>query len=226
VRRFCAPCWRRAARSAIVALAVAKARGYNSPIRRQQADDNRRRILDAARELLRAHGFDATTVDAIAEAAGVAPPTVYAAFGSKRGIVHELLERARFGTAYEELVARAMATDDPRERLGYAARISRQIYDAERDEIALFQGAGTVHPQLGEPERNIEGRRYDAQGPMIDYLVATGSLRAGISAESARDVLWTLTGREVYRMLVVERGWSSTHYQRWLSALLQEQLIG
>jgi hypothetical protein len=45
--------------------------------------------------------------------AGVAPPTVYAVFGSKRGILQGLMERAAFSSEYENLVREAVKSDDP-----------------------------------------------------------------------------------------------------------------
>jgi AcrR family transcriptional regulator len=44
-------------------------------------------------------------MEALARAAGVATPTVYALFGSKRNILAELIVRTAFGPAYQDLVA-------------------------------------------------------------------------------------------------------------------------
>lgn len=48
-------------------------------------------------------------MEAIARAAGVATPTVYALFGSKRNILAELIARTAFGPAYQDLVGETMA---------------------------------------------------------------------------------------------------------------------
>jgi hypothetical protein len=32
--------------------------------------------------------------------------------------------------------------------------------------------------------------------------------------------MWMLTGRDLYRMLVLERGWSSDDYEAWLASAL------
>jgi TetR/AcrR family transcriptional regulator, regulator of cefoperazone and chloramphenicol sensitivity len=66
-------------------------RKYHSPVREQQAGQTRERILDAARRLILSKGFADATIEGIACEAGVAAPTVYAAFGSKRGIVQGLM---------------------------------------------------------------------------------------------------------------------------------------
>ena len=65
---------------------VAK-RPYRSPLREAQAAATRTRILDAALDTFLERGYAGTSVAAIARAAGVSPETVYATFGTKRGIV-------------------------------------------------------------------------------------------------------------------------------------------
>src|SRR5580693_6965427 len=87
-------------------------RVYDSPARQRQADETRRRIADAARKLLEEIGYAGMTIPAVAKAAGVAVPTVYAIFGSKKGIVSELLDAARFGEAYHALIGQVMKSTD------------------------------------------------------------------------------------------------------------------
>src|SRR5918999_6259691 len=71
---------------------AAKKRPYVSTIRREQAALTRRRILEAADELFAAEGYLRTTVNRIAERAGVSPDTVYAVFGSKGRVLTALLD--------------------------------------------------------------------------------------------------------------------------------------
>jgi hypothetical protein len=56
-------------------------------------------------------------------------------------------------------------------------------------------------------------------------LAASGQLRPELSTDIARDILWTLTGRETYRMLVIECGWPSERYETWLADLLAHALL-
>src|SRR5690348_10876634 len=69
-----------------------KARSYNSPLRREQAARTRQRILDAAGDLFVQQGYGTTSVRQIADAAQVAPDTVYATFGSKARLLTALLD--------------------------------------------------------------------------------------------------------------------------------------
>jgi len=198
----------------------AKTRAYQSPVRQRQAEDTRRRIADAARRLLRSKGYSAMTVDAIAAEAGVAAPTVYAIFGSKTGILTELLDQSTFGPEYENLVEQARGTPEPEMRLRIAAKIARQVHDAAGSALDLLKGAGVVAPQLARLLKDREGRRYAAQEHLIGYLEEHGKLRPGLNRTAAWDVLWSFTSRELYRLLVIERGWTSQAYEDWLADTL------
>src|SRR5256885_3994954 len=67
-------------------------RQYSSPLRQKQATQTRLRILDAAQKLFGDHGYAATTVEAIAGAAGVATDTLSATLANKPGVLHALLD--------------------------------------------------------------------------------------------------------------------------------------
>ena len=77
-------------------------RSYVSPQREAQALATRQSILDAALRLFTASGYVATTIQAIADDAGVAVQTVYAVFGTKRELLRSLLEAAVRGGALVE----------------------------------------------------------------------------------------------------------------------------
>lgn len=208
---------------------AAKGRGrrvYESPVRQAQAVETRRRIAAAARKLLEETGYAGMTIPGVAKAAGVAVPTVYAVFGSKKGIVAELLDVARFGEAYQVLLAEAKAVKDPMELLRFPPRFARQIYEAEIPVEKLLRGAGMVAPELAavEDERNCQ--RYDSQVMVIDGLEKAKLLKPGLGRERARAVLWALTSRELFRMLVQERGWSGDEYEAWLRGAIRWELVG
>jgi len=205
-------------------MAKKTVRSYYSLVRQRQADETRARISAAARQLILERGYEAATMEAIARVAGVATPTVYAVFGSKRRILTELVDRAAFGPPYQDLVGEVTELADPIARLRMAPRIARQIYDAERSELDLLRKAGVVMSELAAIENEKECGRYEAQAPVIAYLVESGQLRPGLEEKDARDLLWMLTGRDIYRMLVIDRKWSSDRYEKWLSDILVSAL--
>ena len=199
-------------------------RSYYSLVRSKQADETRARIAAAARKLILSRGFEAATIGAMAREAGVAVPTVYAIFGSKRRILSELVDRARYGPAFQKLIGEAEGTEDPLARLRITARIVRQVCDGERAELELLRKARVVTPEIEARHEELECGRYEAQCETVRLLVRAGLLKPGLSAQEARDILWTFTSREMYRLLVVGRGWSSDRYERWLAETLLVQV--
>src|SRR6266700_1632871 len=202
-----------------------KKRLYKSPVRRRQAGDTRRRIVEATRHLLESEGYAGMTIEAIAQRAEVSAQSVYAVFKSKTGILTALLDQSTFGADYEDAVRQALSASEPESRLRLAARIARQIHDAQSAAFDLLRGAGVVAPELAKLEQQRERLRYERQERMIVSLRQAGRLRPALDHRTARDIFWMLTGRDVYRMLVRERGWSPQQYQDWLADTLVNSLL-
>lgn len=194
-------------------------------MRARQAGETRRRIAEAAKLLLASKGYAGSTIEAIAARAAVAPQTVYAIFGSKRGILAEIIRTAAYGSRYRSLVRKSMASRDPELRLVLASKIATGIHESEQSVFELLRGAGVVAPELASLERQREMDRFNNQISVIRVMVASGRLRKGLTRASAQEVLWALTGRDLYRMLVVQRGWSPARYQKWLAQTLIGALL-
>jgi AcrR family transcriptional regulator len=206
-------------------LAKRKKRPYKSLVRERQAGDTRVRIVEATRQLLQSKGYAGMTIEAIARRAEVSAQSVYAIFKSKTGILLALLDQSTFGADYDDAVRRAMTATDPETRLRLAAPIARGIHDAQSAAFDLLRGAGVVAPELAKLEEQRESLRYERQEGMIISLRDAGRLRPELDHASARDIFWMLTGRDVYRMLVRERGWSSQKYEDWLADSLVRSLL-
>src|SRR5260370_26644485 len=194
-------------------------------MRRSQAGDTRRRIVEATRQLLQSEGYAGMTIEGIAQRAEVSAQSVYAIFKSKTGILTELLDQSTFGADYEDAVRQALSASNPETRLRLAAPIARQIHDAQSATFDLLRGAGVVAPELAKLEQQRECLRYERQERMIISLRDSRRLRPGLDHGTAPDIFWMLTGRDVYRMLVRERGWSSQKYQDWLADTLVHSLL-
>lgn len=200
-------------------------RPYNSASRNAQAAITRAGILQSAKHFFESEGFENVTIERIAAAACVATPTIYALFQSKRGLLRALLDEALPADQFNDLVERSIQEKCPETRLALSAKIARRIYDAERTQMSLFRGAAVIAPEFRELEKEREMRRYDRQEVTIKAMVKERSLAKGLGAAKARDILWALTGRDLYRMLVVEQGWSSDAYEKWVAKMLANALL-
>lgn len=200
-------------------------RTYNSENRDAQAAQTRAQILTAARKLFQKEGFDQVTINMLAKAASVSMPTVYAIFKSKRGVLQALIDEALPQPQFAQLAESSMQEKSPKTRLSLCAKLARHIYDAERELMDILRGASVVAPEFKELEQERENRRYERQGEYVKQMIEERSLAQSLTLEKARDILWALTGRDMYRMLVQERGWSSEIYESWLATLLIKSLL-
>jgi AcrR family transcriptional regulator len=207
-------------------MAKIEKRAYKSLTRQRQAHETRQRIVEATRQLLDTEGYAGMTIEAVAQRAEVSVQTIYAVFGSKTGILAEILNQTTFGAEYEDSVRQTLEERDPETRLRGAARIARQIHDARNAGFDLLRGAGVVAPELARLEQERERIRYDRQEQMVISLRVAERLRPELNTRTARDIFWALTGSDLYRMLVRERSWSSQKYQDWLADTLVRSLLG
>ena len=165
------------------------------------------------------------TIEKIAQGSNVSIPTIYSLFQSKLGVLRALMDDALPQEQFMALVEKSIYEKSPKKRLTISAKIARQMYDAERTQMSIFQGAAVLAPELKELEKEKEIRRYNRQEVTIKAMVKENSLIKGLSATKARDILWAFTGRDIYRMFVIEQGWTSEEYEKWLTQLLIRNLI-
>lgn len=178
-----------------------------------------------AQMLFQSNGFEGVTIDQLAKEAGVSSPTIYGLFQSKRGILRAIMDDVFPNDQREALVEQVKHERSAKGRLSLAAKIARCMYDAERDQMALFQGASILSTEFKELEHEREQRRYARQEESITMTAVAGELAGGLSLSNARDILWAFTGRDMYRMFVVERGWTSDVYEEWLTDVLVKTLL-
>ncbi len=67
--------------------------------------------------------------------------------------------------------------------------------------------------------------RQRGQGEIASILAQSGALRPELREREAADRIHALMSPEVYRLLVVDRGWSPARYQQWLAEILIDQLL-
>src|SRR5690349_18991537 len=119
-------------------MSISKKRSYNSKSRFAQSQKTKSRILSCAKKLFESKGFEQVTIDEIAQRAKVSMPTIYSIFQSKKGILLALMDDAFSSEQHAALVDQIKNEKSPRRRLEVAARISRQLYDAEKTQLNLL----------------------------------------------------------------------------------------
>jgi AcrR family transcriptional regulator len=206
-------------------------RRYHAPRRRDAAERTRRAIVDAATRLFVERGYIATTMAAIAEEAGVALDTVYAAVGPKPVLFRLLIERAIAGAdepvpAEEREYVQAMrAEPDARRKLAIYAAALRRIHGRLAPLFRVLQAAASADSELAALWTEIGERRARNMRLLAEELIATGQARAEVSLDEAADVIWATNGPEFYVLLVEARGWEPERYERWLADAWKRLLL-
>jgi AcrR family transcriptional regulator len=206
-------------------------RRYDRGRRQEGARQTRLRILSAAEGLFISQGYAASTITAIATAAGVAPQTVYAAFGTKRSILKELVDIRIAGNdepipvIEQPFVQRIQATPDVRDKLRIFAEHLRAVHERTVDVLAALRAAADSDPDIAELWRTLLDQRRRGQELFAQHLFSTGALRPDLGVPEVADIISTLMDHEIYRMLVRDRGWSPTAWEAWFADLLDRDLL-
>ncbi len=129
-----------------------------SRARRLPAARRRRQLLDVALEAFAAAGYHATSMDGIAEAAGVTKPVLYQHFGSKAELYRELIV-AVGGDLLAAIAAAATAEEEPYRRVlaGFQAYF-RFVGDQPAAFTLLFDGGARRTEEFAEAVRAAEAR--------------------------------------------------------------------
>ena len=198
---------------------------YDASARRREAALSRRRTIDVAHELFLEQGYAATPLRQIAERAGVALPTLYAAFGNKRALLFAVFEAAR-----HEAAIRDEEPDVPleRERPLTAARIAHRVRvtrEGGAPVARIIDKAGAAHAEVAELWLELQRDRYERMAALANALHEVRLLRPELTVCDAADVLWTVTSNEVYGLFVLDRGWSPARYEQWLTETLAATVL-
>jgi AcrR family transcriptional regulator len=211
---------------------VKSTRRYESPRRRKQAADTRRDILDAAQRLFERQGYAATTMAAIAAAAGVSLKTVYLAVETKsallRALWHLLLRGDEEDVPIPEREGYLEMLDepDPERQLRLDALNARKVKERAGALLGVIRSAAPTDPELGELWSRIQTEFYDNQRAIVVSLDAKQALRPGLDVARAADILWTLNHPDVWLLLVGERGWTGEEWEQWFGDAICAQLLG
>jgi AcrR family transcriptional regulator len=215
---------------------VVKRRGYDSPLRADQARLTSRAIVDAAASLFATKGYAAVSVDAIADIAGVSRATVFNSVGGKPALLKEAF-RLAFGRAAGAPDVSMPLVDRPRSReirsrptargylTGYAGlctslhRHMARVYEAIREGARADSDVAALWLELNEERRR-------GAATIVADVKARARLRAGLDENDAADVVWVLNDPVHFNMLVLGRGWTDEKFAEWLARALEAELLG
>jgi AcrR family transcriptional regulator len=206
-------------------------RPYASQLRAGQARATRLALLEAAGHLFAEQGYVATSIEQIAEAAGVSRATVFTSVGGKPVLLKGAYDVALVGD--DEPVSmserpdalRAKAEPDPYKFVAmYVTQLTAVHGRIARIHEAI-RGAAGADPEARAVWERVQSERVVGAQHVLADLEKKSPLRRGLDRQEAIDLLWTLIDPSHYLQLVHHRGWTPERFRAWLTATLQAQLL-
>ena len=114
---------------------------------------------------------------------------------------------------------------DPRAQLEGFVGVAAQINDRVALIYRILVSAAATDPDAAALLDGLTQQRQQGQKVIARSLARAGALRPGLKERDAADIIHALLSPEMYRLTVVDRGWSADRYRRWLSDLLVDQLL-
>ena len=195
-------------------------RRYRSQLRDQRAEETRRAVVDAARELFVANGWTATGMRQVAAAAGVALETVYSHFSSKRGLLRAVADAAVVGDDAPVPLAerdefRAIGQGRRSARIEAAARLLSAVQLRTASVAVLLRRAAPEDSEIAEMLRSTRENQRSDVSLALELIVGRPP------TTSERDGVWAIASPEVYLLLVEESGWTPEQYEKWIAEALE-----
>lgn len=202
------------------------------PLRRAKATATRRAVIDAAAKLFVERGYLATSVQQVADEAGVSRATVFNAVGGKLQLLRAAYDVATVGDdepvplpERPEAVA-VIEEQDPARKIELYAAMVTSVSRRLACVYEVFRSVAGVDADVRAEWAAIQRERLGGARGFVRLLRATAPLRPGLSEEAAGDVVWTLIDASLYQRLVIERGWSDRRFRAWLGSAMRRELLG
>jgi AcrR family transcriptional regulator len=185
--------------------------------------ENEERLLRAARELFVRHGYQATTLAAVADVAGVAPRTVYVRFGTKAGLLKKVVDVAVAGdllpidVAHRGWYLTAVSAPTLDERIAAFAKGSTRLMASAADVIAVAVEAAATEPDLAAAGRAGRAATRDSVHRFWSAAAEAGLLPGGCDLKWLAETTSTLAHAETYLLMRESLGMTPRRYRTWIA---------
>jgi AcrR family transcriptional regulator len=207
-------------------------RDYRSDLRAAQAQETRRSIVSAATRLFVEDGYGSTTINAVAEAAGVSRKTVFTAVGGKLDLLKLTLDWSVAGddqaVALSDRAAIRKLMDQPDSRGVLSGLVALLVAIGTRVAplYVALEVAGSMDPAARDLVEESQRRRLDDAHKVVRRLRDLDALTTHITYQEAVDVVWLAMDPAIFDRLVRVRGWTASRFEEWLVDTLCRQLLG
>ena len=200
--------------------------------RERRGADTRRRVEQAAADLFTHAGYTATSMQAIAAAAGVHVQTIYLAYGTKASVLAACAARLVAGEEDPETLPsqRAWAreiqgTGEPRRKIELYVRHVADVAGRVTALLDVLRATAPSEPEAAAFLTHMEHGRHEGPLHLLGPLAGTDAIRPGLTPDDIADITFALASPDTMRALVTVRGWDRDRAQDWLTENLSHELL-
>ena len=176
----------------------------------------RAEVVSAARRLFATQGYTSTSIQQVADEAGVAVQTVYSSVGSKGALVLALNDLIDDEAGVAEAAAAVASASDPAEMIAAGVRLTRQLNERCGDLLGVLLSAQAAEPDVAAAVADGMRRHRAGLAELCAGLGARNVLAPGMTVESATETLVLMTAPSSWRELTEEAGWSFDEAEAFL----------
>lgn len=193
--------------------------------RNARSQRTRAALLAAMRALLEEEGFEALTMGAVAERAGVSRRALYLHFASRTELVTSLFDYLAEQEGLSESLRRVWEASDAigtlREWARHMAYYTPRLFAIDRAVNRVW----SQDPDVAQHrDRIVASQRRNAR-MMAERLHDQGILSPIWTVDTATDMLWALMSTEIVERLIKSRNWSNQEFADRYFALLRAIFI-
>lgn len=186
-----------------------------------RARRTRTALLAATRALIEEQGFEAVTMAAVAERAGVTRRSLYLHFASRADLVGALFDYVVETERLAESAARVWAAPDASSALDEWARHLARFHPQVSGVVRAIEQVHRRDRDAAAHRRRYLEDQLAACRRLAAWLASDGELAPAWTVETAADMLFGLIAGDLFERLVTERRWSRQRLAERLTILLR-----
>src|SRR3954452_16824924 len=201
--------------------------------RGRRGADTRRRVEEAAARLFTERGYSATSMQAIADGAGVHVQTIYLAYRTKAAVLAACAARLVAGEedpathpSQRRWARMIQAAPDAREKIALYVRHILGVAPRITPLTDVLRATAPSEPDVAAFLEHMERARREGPLQLLGPLASSGQLRDALTADDVADIAFALASPDTIRALTIRCGWDSERTATCITAALIHELLG
>ncbi len=213
---------------------IPKAGRRGAAIRRtaRRGAETRRRVEEAAANRFTRDGYAASTMQAIADEAGVHVQTLYLAYGTKSALLAACAARLVAGTEdpdthpSERQWAREIASQpDPRAKLALYVKHIAEVAPRITPLLDVLRSTAPAEPDVAAFLAHMEDARREGPLELLGRQPPPDTWRPGLTPDKVADVVCTVASPDTLRSLIDRCRWDEGDAEAWVLRVLERELL-